>query len=70
MISKETKFGSEKYSQKEFNNHKKNKYYNKDLYNITNFKWLKYSNNSCLYQVFWSVYVFCIFDFIEEKYNK
>ena len=70
IISKKTKFGSEKYTQNTFNNNKLNKCYDKEYYRITNYKWLNYSNNSCRYDVFSSLYVFCIYDFIEENYNK
>ena len=62
--AKNTKFGLEKYTEKLYEtkmNISENKFF------ITNFQWLQYSNNSCRYDVFATLYIFCLYDYIQEN---
>ena len=64
--AKKTKFGKEKYTEKQFHEGIKIKQ-NKFL--ISNFNWLRYSNNSCRYDVFTTLYVFILYDYIQDNLN-
>ena len=70
IFSKKTKFSVEKYTESEFKKKKINREISKYKNIITNFNWLKYSNNSCRYDVFCTFYIFSIYDFIEDNYNN
>ena len=61
---KKTKFGLEKYTEKNF---KENVRMNTNKFYITNFRWLKYSHNSCRYDVFSTLYIFLLFDYINAN---
>ena len=64
---KKTKFGIEKYNEKDYLNKIE---LNSTNFLITNFQWLKYSNNSCRYDVFTTLYIFFLYDFIDERLKK
>ena len=64
--AKKTKFGVEKYIEKKYSAiHKASS--NKFI--ITNFQWLRYANNSCRYDVFTTLYIYFLYDFIDERIN-
>ena len=65
--AKKTKFSNEKYNEKYYNDYNNNEINNKER--ITNFQWLIYANNSCIYDVFITFYIFCVFDYMNSKYD-
>ena len=40
---------------------------NTNKFYITNYRWLKYSHNSCRYDVFSTLYIFLLFDYINAN---
>ena len=65
--AKKTKFGVEKYVEKKYSAiHKASS----NEFIITNFQWLRYANNSCRYDVFTTLYIFFLYDFIYERLNS
>jgi len=69
LKSKETKFNLEKFNERKFNENIINNIISNSGILFTNFTWLKYTNNSCRYDVFCTFYIFIIYDFIEENFS-
>ena len=62
--AKKTKFGKEKYTEKQYHEDIKIRQ-NKFL--LSNFNWLRYANNSCRYDVFITLYIFILYDYIQDN---
>ena len=66
-ISHKTKFGTEKYTENNFKLNLNLKLNNDNII-PTDFIWLKNNNNSCRYDVFITLYIFCLFDYLEDNF--